>query len=127
MNEKIIKYVIRIGIALFLTLVATLIALLLLNNLGGLVKLFNSNRYVTIFFNMLKGCEMKIPYIIIFIIFLLYLIFLILLKKENKIVMIAIIVIITIIGIISMVLLTTFDDNFLFQIIKNLKEGINEF
>lgn len=126
-NRNLLKYAIRIAIAFIATCVMTILVLLILHNLEGLAKLCNDNRYVIVFFEKLKKCEMKIPYMLIITCFLLYCIPLLLYKKERKIIVFFSLTIITIIGILSIILLTTFDDYFFFQIIKNLKESINEF
>ncbi len=127
MNEKLKKYLICLALDLAVTMVLVLLALLILNNLGRLVGLFNDNRYVKVFFGKLYECEMKLPVMIIVIFFLMYLIPLILYKKNKLGFVIITMIFMTLVGLVSIILLTTFDGNFFFQIIENLKESLNAY
>lgn len=113
-------------LAILIVAIITGIIFLVLSNLEMIGRLLNLNRYVISFFERLDSCKLSLPLGIIVCSIILFFALILFKERINKIVYVFIIILLIIVSFSSIVLLSSFDEIFVFEYIQKVLSLLNK-
>jgi len=122
-KQKTLQILKNILIPFIITTLIWLVSLLILKNLGTLVKLFNKSEMVISYFKSLSKKELTFPIPVFCSIFIINVILFMLIKKKNAL-FIVLIILLNLLFIIPSIMFTTIGNDFVFQLVEELQNYI---